>query len=533
MATQATVSSLPSEMDPLSILIHHASSLSSITYTSSDGTVVSDLLSSTFVHFPHLSDSDDSSAPIPIPKNIKTRAIRSRTSQVLQPDSLALPSESEEEDDFLPLDALIFLLQTQNEPVGLYAVKATRERVARVDTLDRPTLLDFLLGKKEEKDCEVVLSLEECQSRREKKQSSLAQGDVASTAADSLPSAQEQTATDLTSTSADSASQQASTSAAPISASAPSSTASLHPLLAGGKRPYNPSKQDATFVKRLRTAEVVLRDRAWAFRCQKAAPGQANVSAAGGQDEDDEDGDDNAGSIGDRGSTTSKAVSKGEADFSNLRRSVQGRIADLRRGGNGSGSATTTTTSSASRGAASTTSSTPASTLGRSARHRRLDPIIILPSSPSSLLTLTNIKTFLEEGKFLAPSSISTLAPTGGSNEVVVINRPKGGRFLAIDSLDALNRLGNDPWKRVVCIITTGQKWQFKGYKWEEGRELFRNVFGIYPRFTNQEKDNNIKEWNVTELVIEHSKRHHDQQLSAHLWRLLEAWISRKRPELA
>lgn len=436
--------------DALTLLTQHAASLDSITYTTAQGTAADDVSSSTFIVFPSHPDT-------PIPRSTKTRAVRSRNSPVLQPDSLATPEQ--DHDDFLALDALIFLLQTKDEAVGLYAVKATREKVARVDTLDRPILLDFLLGKKTESECEVVLSLAQCQAR---------QG-----SATAVSSAPQQLA-------AQDAQTQEAQADDNVSSTAPSST--LHPLLAGGKRPYAPSKQDAAFVKRLRSAEVVLRDRAWAFRCQK--PSSADRYAAD-DDDDDEEGEYTAGAVNGNGASApgSSSSTSRDVDFTTLRRSVQGRIADLKRGGTGSGNGSATTSSS-QPSASSTPSAASTSTLGRSQRHRRLDPIIILPSSPSSLLTLSNIKAFLEEGKFIPPSSASTLAPTGGSNEVVVINRPKGGRFLAIDSLDALNRLGggaagastgNDPWRRVACIVTTGQKWQFKGYRWEEGRELFRN----------------------------------------------------------
>lgn len=463
---------LDPSIDVLSLLTQHASSLTDITYTSSDNNPVSDLLSCANIHF--------SSAPsTPIPRGAKTRAVRSRNSPVLALDSLEVPSSSNASDDFLALDALIFLLQTQDEAVGLYAVKATRERVARVDTLDRGTLLDFLLGKS--KDCEVVLSQSDCQARLAKRTQLEAAGQSIAPATEATTATDDQGPTEAPSTA-----ELTSTSALDTSAT------SLHPLLAAGKRPYVPSKQDAAFVKRLRTSEVILRDRAWAFRCQKA-------TISSDQDYDDDDDEYESGIVAERansGTTSASAApsttningsvpststaSSRDADFTLLRRSVQGRIADLKRGGNGSGSATTSASSSSSSKPAP--SATTQSTLGRSQRHRRLDPIIILPSSPSSLLTLANIKSFLEEGKFIPPSSATTLAPTGGSNEVVIINRPKGGRFLAIDSLDALNRLGasrdgvsNDPWRRVACIITTGQKWQFKGYRWEEGRELFRN----------------------------------------------------------
>jgi len=32
---------------------------------------------------------------------------------------------------------------------------------------------------------------------------------------------------------------------------------------------------------------------------------------------------------------------------------------------------------------------------------------------------------------------------------------------------------------RVVCVMTTGQEWQFNKYKWKEPKELFHH--GEYP----------------------------------------------------
>lgn len=526
---------LDASIDALTVLVENAANLPGITYTSSAGSPVSDLVSSAFVQFA-------SHIETVVPKLTRTRVLRSTNSAVLAASSTSTPTRPEagQEDDFLPLDALIFLLQTANEPIGQYVSRATRERVARVDTLERPGLLDFLLGKKPESECSLVLSLEECQARETKQ----AQQEGAQTTAEAQEAAGQE-AVEASTSAADEPASTATTADATASSSKATTTAqassSLHPLIASSKRPYAPSKQDAAFVKRLRTNEVVLRDRTWAFRCVKSVGGIKSSTDGGANGEIvDFDEEDNAllmnGGVEANGPGRTGGAK--EVDFTPLRRSVIGRIADARKGASATGS-------SGSKGAppsapVSVASST--SSLGRSAKHKRLDPIIILPSSPSSLLTLANIKAFLEEGVFIAPSSVSGLAPMGGSNEIVAINRPKGGRFLAVDSLEALSRLGggsgsnreqNDPWKRVVCVITTGQKWQFKGYRWDQGRDLFRNVFGLYPRFNNQPADGNVKEWNVSEIVIDSGKRNHDRQISVGVWRSLEAWIARKKPELA
>ena len=34
---------------------------------------------------------------------------------------------------------------------------------------------------------------------------------------------------------------------------------------------------------------------------------------------------------------------------------------------------------------------------------------------------------------------------------------------------------------RVVCVMTTGQEWQFKPYKWTEPKELFHHGTSAHP----------------------------------------------------
>lgn len=64
---------------------------------------------------------------------------------------------------------------------------------------------------------------------------------------------------------------------------------------------------------------------------------------------------------------------------------------------------------------------------------------------------------------------------------------------------------------RVLCIFTTGQAWQFKPYKYQEPKELFKRIPGIYFRLTSEQVHPGVKDWNVREfkvclaaLVVEH-----------------------------
>ncbi len=48
-------------------------------------------------------------------------------------------------------------------------------------------------------------------------------------------------------------------------------------------------------------------------------------------------------------------------------------------------------------------------------------------------------------------------------------------RYFVVDSTEALAKFGADAWDRVVCVMTTGQAWQFRPYKWNDPRQLFHH----------------------------------------------------------
>lgn len=128
---------------------------------------------------------------------------------------------------------------------------------------------------------------------------------------------------------------------------------------------------------------------------------------------------------------------------------------------------------------------------------RRPDPIILLSPSASSLLRMSNIKSFLETGVYIPPDS----ALAGSSNTATILHisrllpsvdplRPL--RFILVDTPEQFKP---DYWQRVVAVFTTGQSWQFKLYKWQQPTDLFRNVLGIYVGWRGEELPSSVKGW--------------------------------------
>lgn len=129
-----------------------------------------------------------------------------------------------------------------------------------------------------------------------------------------------------------------------------------------------------------------------------------------------------------------------------------------------------------------------------------LQPIIIVSPSASALITMHNVKSFLEDAVFV-PSQQNIASGAKVLEDTVAVNHrrqlgstaaanaapgssslgkgdasDRNARYWIVDSVAALSKFGSsDVWDRVVCVMTTGQEWQFKPYKWSEPRELFHH----------------------------------------------------------
>ncbi|KAI9069456.1 RNA polymerase II-associated protein [Trametes sanguinea] len=174
-------------------------------------------------------------------------------------------------------------------------------------------------------------------------------------------------------------------------------------------------------------------------------------------------------------------------------------------------------------------------------------PIIMISSSPTSLITMYNVRRFLQDAVFEPSQDARARAVAEGNpraEDVIPIYRKRTlidssgretetqTRYFVVDSAEALAKFGPDAWDRVVCVMTTGQAWQFRPYKWQDPKTLFHHVKGIYFSWTNDPPNPKIKDWNVTELKIDPNRRHVDKSVVAHFWRILDQWTTTNKPSL-
>jgi parafibromin len=182
---------------------------------------------------------------------------------------------------------------------------------------------------------------------------------------------------------------------------------------------------------------------------------------------------------------------------------------------------------------------------------KRQDPIILLSPSASSLLRLSNIKSFLDSGLFV-PADHPTLSSQTTAN-LLHITRPlqsldpsgRPYRFIIVDSPEQFKP---DYWNRVVAVFTTGQVWQFRGYKWREPQELFGHVLGIYVGERGGPVPSEVKGWGsgvksffvdrwderahggAVDQSTREGRRWRDREVVEEVWRTIEAYM-RGKPE--
>ncbi|KAK5780354.1 Cdc73p PWA37_002685 [Arxiozyma heterogenica] len=149
------------------------------------------------------------------------------------------------------------------------------------------------------------------------------------------------------------------------------------------------------------------------------------------------------------------------------------------------------------------------------------DPIILIPSAASSIITISNIKPFLQECKYINPRELSSSL----RDDLVTIEKKfdkinKTIRFLVVNN----TRMFTKPeyWDRVVAVFTTGHIWQFNNYQWNTPQELFQHCKGYYFYFNGDVIPQHVQQWNVERVELDRNRRFKDVEIVRYFWNNLE-----------
>lgn len=161
-------------------------------------------------------------------------------------------------------------------------------------------------------------------------------------------------------------------------------------------------------------------------------------------------------------------------------------------------------------------------------------PIILVPSASNTLITIYNVKEFLEDGVFI-PTDVKMKQMKGPKPECVTVqkkfSRDKDKVMTAYEVRDKPSTLKADDWDRVVAVFVLGKEWQFKDWPFKDHVEIFNKILGFYMRFEDDsiESAKVVKQWNVKIISISKNKRHQDRAAALEVWGKLEEFVARSR----
>ncbi|KAL0376642.1 UNVERIFIED_CONTAM: protein CDC73 [Sesamum calycinum] len=158
-------------------------------------------------------------------------------------------------------------------------------------------------------------------------------------------------------------------------------------------------------------------------------------------------------------------------------------------------------------------------------------PIILVPSAFSTLITIYNVKEFLEDGVFI-PTDVKLKQVKGGKPDCVTVQK-KFSRDRVVQAYEVRDKpsaLKSDDWDRVVAVFVLGKEWQFKDWPFKDHVEIFNkspiwrplrevtvwptsDVFLGLHAFEDDsvESAKTVKQWNVKIISISKNKRHQDR----------------------
>ena len=159
-----------------------------------------------------------------------------------------------------------------------------------------------------------------------------------------------------------------------------------------------------------------------------------------------------------------------------------------------------------------------------------VQPIIIVPAAVTSLLTLYNVKEFLERGTFV-PSGTKKYPHRRKPSHVLVTHSHGGKGEITYRIVESATQLEDRHWNRVVAVFAHGPAWQYKGWKWQNPVEIFSRAQGFHLRFDdpNKKVDTNVKKWAVEVLHVNKQYRHLDIVAVKHFWSVLERFMQLKK----
>ena len=160
---------------------------------------------------------------------------------------------------------------------------------------------------------------------------------------------------------------------------------------------------------------------------------------------------------------------------------------------------------------------------------RPLQPIIVVPSVVSSLLTVYNCVDFLRDDQWVSPMTRKEQGVKKAKFMTFEKVLHEGEDPVTFRVTDSPVHLTEREWKDVAVVFALGADWQFKGWLYPNPAVLFSRVLGFYFTFDDMKIPPAVKQWNVKIISVDRRHRHLDRVAANTFWDLVRNWLRRLR----
>ncbi|RWS30030.1 parafibromin-like protein [Leptotrombidium deliense] len=157
-------------------------------------------------------------------------------------------------------------------------------------------------------------------------------------------------------------------------------------------------------------------------------------------------------------------------------------------------------------------------------------PIIIIPATTTSLITMFNAKAILQDLRFVEKK---TSSDQKREDDILIQRRKQDNTTVPYRVIDNPLKLSGDDWQRVVAVFVQGPAWQFKGWPWDGNPvEIFARIKAFHLKWDEMKLDTNVAKWSVEIIELSRTKRHLDRANLLKFWSSLDAFMIKHKHNL-
>ncbi|KAF7459352.1 CDC73-domain-containing protein [Cryptosporidium felis] len=158
-----------------------------------------------------------------------------------------------------------------------------------------------------------------------------------------------------------------------------------------------------------------------------------------------------------------------------------------------------------------------------------LSPIILVPPSSKSPITMNNVVQFLRDKEFVDPSLAKRNSV--GNEETVTLNFGSGTTMQKVTFriLESTLNFRKRDWYSLIAVFLTGAEWQLQSFPFRTIQDIFTMVKGYHITYDSEPIPENIRKWNVDVVRINRTNRHNDLSVWFQFMESIESVLASSR----